>query len=394
MTDPPGSGGSGTARSCIYLDHGATSWPKPPEVVDAVVTAMTTCGANPGRGAYTMALAAARLVFESRRACADLLGVPDARDVAFVSGCTEACNLMLKGLLAPGDRVVVSSMEHNAISRPLHMLALAGVRVDIVRADATGTMDASDVERAVRAHATRAVICQHASNVTGAIQPIADMADIAHENGALLLVDGAQAAGHLDVDLVALDVDAYAVSGHKGLLGPQGVGLLYLRPGLDATELLQGGTGGGSSEEESQPQGRPERYEAGTPNTPGIAGLGAAARLLLEHGAEWRADEQRLFRRLKDGLRPIPGLTVFGPASDEPCVPTLTLVSDRIDADRIAFLLDRRYGIAVRSGLHCAPRAHRTIGTLDTGAVRFGVGHGTTSDDVATAVTALSELLA
>lgn len=394
MTDPPGSGGSGTARSCIYLDHGATSWPKPPEVVDAVVTAMTTCGANPGRGAYTMALAAARLVFESRRACADLLGVPDARDVAFVSGCTEACNLMLKGLLAPGDRVVVSSMEHNAISRPLHVLALAGVRVDIVRADATGTMDASDVERAVRAHATRAVICQHASNVTGAIQPIADMADIAHENGALLLVDGAQAAGHLDVDLVALDVDAYAVSGHKGLLGPQGVGLLYLRPGLDATELLQGGTGGGSSEEESQPQGRPERYEAGTPNTPGIAGLGAAARLLLEHGAEWRADEQRLFRRLKDGLRPIPGLTVFGPASDEPCVPTLTLVSDRIDADRIAFLLDRRYGIAVRSGLHCAPRAHRTIGTLDTGAVRFGVGHGTTSDDVATAVTALSELLA
>ncbi len=394
MTDPPGSGGSGTARSCIYLDHGATSWPKPPEVVDAVVTAMTTCGANPGRGAYTMALAAARLVFESRRACADLLGVPDARDVAFVSGCTEACNLMLKGLLAPGDRVVVSSMEHNAISRPLHMLALAGVRVDIVRADATGTMDASDVERAVRAHATRAVICQHASNVTGAIQPIADMADIAHENGALLLVDGAQAAGHLDVDLVALDVDAYAVSGHKGLLGPQGVGLLYLRPGLDATELLQGGTGGGSSEEESQPQGRPERYEAGTPNTPGIAGLGAAARLLLEHGAEWRADEQRLFRRLKDGLRPIPGLTVFGPASDEPCVPTLTLVSDRIDADRIAFLLDRRYGIAVRSGLHCAPWAHRTIGTLDTGAVRFGVGHGTTSDDVATAVTALSELLA
>jgi selenocysteine lyase/cysteine desulfurase len=301
---------------------------------------------------------------------------------------------MLKGLIAPGDRVVVSSMEHNAISRPLHMLSLAGVHVEVVRADSTGTIDAGDVERAVRGHATRAVICQHASNVTGAIQPIADIADVAHENGALLLVDGAQGAGHLDVDLAALDADAYAASGHKGMLGPQGVGLLYLRPGLDAMELLQGGTGGGSSAEESQPRERPERYEAGTPNTPGIAGLGAAARLLLEHGAEWRADEQRLFAALKEGLTAIPGLTVFGPASDEPSVPTLTLVSDRMDADRIAFLLDRRHGIAVRSGLHCAPWAHRTIGTLQTGAVRLGVGHGNTSADITAVIAALSELLA
>jgi cysteine desulfurase family protein len=394
MTDAPDAGAPGPARSCVYLDHSATSWPKPPEVVDAVVNAMTACGANPGRGAYSMALAAARLVFESRRACADLLGVPDARDLAFVSGCTEACNLMLKGLLVPGDRVVVSSMEHNAVSRPLHVLSLGGVRVDIVQADATGTVHAGDVERAVRAHATRAVICQHASNVTGAIQPIGDIADIAHENGALMLVDGAQAAGHMNVDLAALDVDAYAVSGHKGLLGPQGVGLLYLRPGLDVAELLQGGTGGGSSEEESQPQGRPERYEAGTPNTPGIAGLGAGARLWLAHGEEWRAQEQRIFRGLKEGMSAIPGVTVFGPASDEPCVPTLSLVSDRMDCDRIAFLLDRRYGIAVRSGLHCAPWAHRTIGTLETGAVRFGVGYGSTSDDVAAAIAALTELLA
>jgi cysteine desulfurase/selenocysteine lyase len=289
---------------------------------------------------------------------------------------------------------VVSSMEHNAVSRPLHVLSLGGVRVDIVQADATGTVHAGDVEHAVRAHATRAVICQHASNVTGAIQPIGDIADIAHENGALMLVDGAQAAGHMNVDLAALDVDAYAVSGHKGLLGPQGVGLLYLRPGLDVAELLQGGTGGGSSEEESQPQGRPERYEAGTPNTPGIAGLGAGARLWLAHGEEWRAQEQRIFRGLKEGMSAIPGVTVFGPASDEPCVPTLSLVSDRMDGDRIAFLLDRRYGIAVRSGLHCAPWAHRTIGTLETGAVRFGVGYGSTSDDVAAAIAALTELLA
>ncbi|HEY5548483.1 MAG TPA: aminotransferase class V-fold PLP-dependent enzyme [Coriobacteriia bacterium] len=380
-------------RRCIYLDHGATSWPKPPEVIEAVVAAMTEQGANPGRGAYGMALAASRVVFEARGALARLLGVPDSRDLAFVSGCTEACNLMLKGLLAPGDRVVVSSMEHNAITRPLHLLAAAGLVIDVVEADPAGVVHAGDIERAVRAARTRAVICQHASNVTGAIQPIADVADIAHEHGALLLVDGAQGAGHLEVDLTALDVDAYAISGHKGLLGPQGVGLLYLRPGLDVTELMQGGTGGGSSEDESQPQGRPERYEAGTPNTPGIAGLGAAARLLFEHGDAWRAEEQMLFRELKEGLSALSGVRVLGPRPDEPSVPSLSLVSDRLDPDKIAFMLDRRYGIAVRSGLHCAPWAHRTIGTIGTGAVRFGLGHGNTRDDVLAAVSAVAEIL-
>lgn len=378
----------------VYLDNGATSWPKPPEVIEAMAAAMREQGANPGRGAYPMALAASRVVFESRRSCADILGVPDSRDLVFLAGCTQACNLMLKGLLEPGDRVVVSSMEHNAVTRPLHVLSQQGVVVDVVAADSTGLVDALDMERAVKAAPTKAVVCQHASNVTGAIQPIADLADIAHENGALLLVDGAQGGGHLDVDLAGLDVDAYAVSGHKGLLGPQGVGLLYLRPGLDARELTQGGTGGSSSEQDAQPQGRPERYEAGTPNTPGIAGVGAAARLLAAHGAEWRAEEQRLFRMLKEGLLAMAGVTVYGPALNEPSVPILCITHDTIEPDRISFLLDRRAGVAVRAGLHCAPWAHRTIGTLDTGAVRFGVGHATTEADVRTALAALAEVLA
>ena len=381
-------------HSCIYLDHAATSWPKPPEVIDAMVAAMREQGANPGRGAYAMALAASRVVFESRRACADLLGVPDSRDLLFTSGCTEACNLMLKGLLSPGDRVVVSSMEHNAVSRPLHSLQQQGVRVDVVSADATGTMDAADVERAVRSAPTRAVVCQHASNVTGAVQPIADIADIAHENGALLLVDGAQGGGHLDVDLATLSVDAYALSGHKGMLGPQGVGLLYLRPGLEARELTQGGTGGGSSEDDAQPAGRPERYEAGTPNTPGIAGLGAGARLLAVNGARWRAEEQRVFRILKAGLLELPGVHVYGPALDVPTVPVTCITHCSLEPDRIAFLLDRQAGVAVRSGLHCAPWAHRTIGTLETGAVRLSVGHSTTVADVEIALAALADVLA
>lgn len=381
-------------RRTVYLDHGATSWPKPPEVLDAMLDAMRERGANPGRGAYRMALDASRLVFESRRLCAELLGVPDPRDLFFVSGCTEGCNLMLKGLLRRGDRVVVSSMEHNAVARPLHVLSERGVKVVRVPAGADGTVDAGRVEDAVRAGATRAVVCQHASNVTGAIQPIPDIADIAHEHGALLLVDGAQGAGHLPVDVVALGADAYAVSGHKGMLGPQGVGMLYLRPGLDAVQLLEGGTGGGSSEDAGQPTGRPERYEAGTPNTPGIAGLGAAARLLLEHGEEWRAEEQRVFGRLKSGLVAIDGLTVLAPEPGEPSVPILSVVSERVGPDRMAFLLDRTYGVAVRSGLHCAPWAHRTLGTIATGALRFGVGHGNTDEDVDIALEAVAEVLA
>ena len=383
----------GARRPCIYLDHGATSWPKPPEVVDAVVDALREHGANPGRGAYEMALAAARIVFDARRACADLLKVPDSRDVAFTSGCTEATNVMLKGLLQPGDRVVVSSMEHNAVSRPLTALAREGVELVVVSADATGAVDVSDMERAVRLAPTRAVVCQHASNVTGTVQPIGELSRVAHDNGALLLVDGAQGGGHLDVDLTALDVDAYALSGHKGMLGPQGVGLLYLRPGLEARELMQGGTGGGRSEGDEQPASRPERYEAGTPNTPGIAGLGAAARLLLEHGAAWRAEEQRRYRVLVEGLRRIADLTVFGPAADTPAVPIVSVVSATMDPDRIASLLDRAHCVAVRAGLHCAPWAHRTIGTLGTGAVRFGVGYGNTDEDVEAALAALSEVL-
>jgi cysteine desulfurase family protein len=381
------------SRPLVYLDHPATSWPKPPVVLDAMVDVMEHAGANPGRGTYGMALAASRVLFEARRDCAKLLGVPDERDLFFLSGCTEACNLMLKGLIRPGDRVVVSSMEHNAVTRPLHVLSERGARVDYVHADASGLVDADAVERAVAAAPTRAVVCQHASNVTGTVQPIADIADIAHAAGALVLVDGAQGAGHLDVDVIALDVDAYACSGHKALLGPQGVGLLYLRAGLEAEQLLEGGTGGSASVDAGQPTERPDRYEAGTPNTPGIAGLGAAARLHLADGAAIRSEERRLAELLRSGLLETPHVSIIGPGPGEESVPVISIVSEIAPPDRIAFELDRRFGIAVRSGLHCAPWAHRTIGTLETGTVRLGLGHGNTDADVDAVIAALREVL-
>jgi cysteine desulfurase family protein len=390
-TTDPVQAGADAART-IYLDHAATSWPKPPAVIDAMLDAMERAGGNPGRGGYPLALAASRVVFESRKVCATLLGVPDPRDLLLLSGATEACNLMLKGILEPGDRVVVSSMEHNAVTRPLHVLSQRGVVVDAVPADETGFVDPDAVASALDGATVRAVVCQHASNVTGTVQPIADIADIAHEAGALMLVDGAQAVGHLAVDLAALGVDAYAASGHKGLLGPQGVGLLYLRPGLDAEELLEGGTGGSSSEDLGQPLARPDRYEAGTPNTPGIAGLGAAARIHLESGQAIRAEEQRLARRLREALAAMPRIRLLGPGPDDEAVPTLSFVSETLDPDRIAFELERRWGISLRAGLHCAPAAHRTLGTIATGAVRVGIGYSNTEADIDTLIGALEEL--
>lgn len=376
-----------------YFDHAATSWPKPPEVVDAMVRAMDEAGGNPGRGAHALSLGAARTIAGARSALAALFGVPDDRDIIFTAGCTQAINMVLKGALAPGDRVVVSSVEHNAVARPLLALAALGVEVTVVRADAEGRVDPDDVERAVVERATRAVVCQHASNVTGAIQPIGDLADIAHDHGAVMIVDGAQGGGHVPLDLTALGADAYACSGHKGLLGPQGIGALYLSPEFNPVEMVRGG-GGGDSGADASPVVRPDRYEAGTGNTPGAAGLGAAARLLLARGDEIRVTERRLTRRLHEGFLAIEGVRVIGPPPAEERVPLVSITHDRLSPDEIAFALERTAGIAVRAGLHCSPWAHETVGTAQTGAVRFSLGLGVTGDDVEVALQAMREIVA
>jgi len=376
----------------VYFDHAATSWPKPPGVAEAVNRAVTEIGGNPGRGAYSLAVDTARAIHAARRDVATLLGVDDARNLLFQPGCTQAVNLALFGLLKPGDRVIACPTEHNAVARPLNVLATRGVEVVLAEADSAGFVDVGAVQALLAQAPTRAVVCQHAGNVTGAIQPVADLADVAHEHGALMLVDGAQAGGHLAVDLSTLGADAWACSGHKGLLGPEGVGVLYLAGTCEPDVLVFGGTGQGESEHPFGPRDRPDRYEAGTPNVPGIAGLGAAARWLLEHGAEQREHETALARRLVAGISGLPGYRILGPGPDEHRVPVVSVVHEHAQADQLAFALDRRYGVAVRSGLHCAPWAHRSLGTLETGALRLSVGFGLTEADVDLVVAALGIL--
>jgi selenocysteine lyase/cysteine desulfurase len=378
----------------VYLDHAATSWPKPPEVAEAMADAVETLAGNPGRGAHRGSLDAARAVERVRGDVAAFLGAGDSRNLIFQPGCTQALNLVLFGLLRVGDRVVAGPVEHNAVARPLNVLAARGVHVVLAEADETGVVDPVAVAAIVREAPTRAVVCQQAGNLTGAIQPVAELAEIAHAAGALLVVDGAQAGGHLDVDIAALGADAWACAGHKGLLGPQGIGILHLSEACDPEAFVFGGSGEGASEDPVGPRTRPARYEAGTPNTPGIAGLGAGVAWLREHGAEQRALEERLVRLLHEGLLALPGFQVLGPGLDEPRVPVLAVVHERVDAGRLASALDREYGIAVRAGLHCAPWAHRVAGTMTTGALRLSLGIGNTDDDVGLVLEALASLAA
>ncbi len=300
---------------------------------------------------------------------------------------------MLFGLIKPGDRVIACPTEHNAVARPLNVLASRGVEVVLAEADDAGFVDVDAVEALLAEAPTRAVVCQHAGNVTGAIQHVADIADVAHEHGALMLVDGAQAGGHLPIDLGTLGADAWACSGHKGLLGPQGVGVLYLAPGCEPDELVFGGSGQGESEHPIGPQHAPRPLRGRHAEHARDRRAWARPRSgSSEHGAEQREHEAALVGRLVAGVRTMPGYRILGPGSDEPRVPVVSLVHEHAQADQLAFALDRRYGVAVRSGLHCAPWAHTSLGTIDTGALRLSVGFGLNEADVDLVIEALDVL--
>ncbi|HET9595445.1 MAG TPA: aminotransferase class V-fold PLP-dependent enzyme [Anaeromyxobacteraceae bacterium] len=376
----------------IYLDHAATSFPKAPGVAEAMAEALAVAGGNPGRSGHRLSLAAQAVLEDARRRVAALLGAPEPSRVVFGANATDGLNQALWGLLRPGDRVLASAMEHNAVARPLAALAERGVRVERVPCGPDGTLDPDDLARALRAVPTRLVALVHASNVCGTLLPAREAARLAHDHGALLLLDAAQTAGAVPIDVRAWGVDLLACPGHKALLGPTGTGVLWVAPGVSLEPRRQGGTGI-RSEDERPPTELPEGLEAGTPNVVGLAGLAAAVRWLQERGvAAVREHERALTARLLAALRDAPGVRVHGVADAERQTAVVSVTLAGWDPQDAAAALESSFGVAVRAGLHCAPWAHRTLGTFPAGTVRLSAGISTTADEVDAAAAALRRL--
>lgn len=375
----------------IYLDHAATSWPKPPAVRDAILQCLNEVTGNPGRSGHAGAVAAARVVLRAREAVAALLGAPDPSRVVFTKNATEALNLAIFGLLNPGDHVITTSVEHNSVMRPLRYLAGQGVDVTVLPCAPDGSLDPVLVTGALR-RSTRLVVTTHASNVLGTLLPIAEIGAIARAAGVPYLVDAAQTAGAYPLQLAALPVDLLAFPGHKALLGPTGTGGLYIREGITLRPLLRGGTGS-QSELEEQPDFLPDVYESGTLNVVGLAGLAAAAEYLAATGVvAVRAHEQALLDRFLRLARANPRIIMYGSGEPARQVGVVSLNLEGLLPSDTGLLLDRMYGIACRVGLHCAPAAHRTAGTYPGGTVRFSFGFDTSTADVDMTLAALVEL--
>ena len=374
----------------IYLDNAATTLRKPPEVVDAVVRAMTSFG-NCARGTHEGALAAARTIYDARCKAAALFGCPRADHVVFTANSTEALNVAINGLIRAGDHVISTDLEHNSVLRPLYRLRdERGVSLNFVPADRQGRLDYADFERLLRPN-TRAIVCTHASNLTGNAVDLARVGGLAREHGLLFLVDASQSAGVLPIDMERMHVDALCFTGHKSLMGPQGTGGLCLRGGLDVLPWKVGGTGV-QTYSERQPEQLPVRLEAGTLNGHGIAGLSAALNFVARTGVDAiRAHETALMRRFYEGVRALANVTVYGDFTHERTAVVALNVAG-CGSGEIADALSEDYGIATRPGAHCAPRLHRALGTEEQGAVRFSFGWYNTEEETDAAIRAVEEL--
>jgi cysteine desulfurase family protein len=378
----------------IYFDNAATTWPKPPEVMEEMGRCLRETGANPGRAGHQMAIKANEMVNNTRKKLASLFNIhPDDHErIIFTLNATEALNLAVKGILKKGDHVITSSMEHNSLARPLNRLEKEGVRVTRIMCDGEGNLDPGDVRRALRPN-TRMIAVLHASNVTGTVMPLEEIGKVAGESGAAFLVDAAQSAGVLDIDVKRMNIDLLVFPGHKSLLGPTGTGGLYVGGRVALEPLKEGGTGS-QSELPGMPETLPERYEAGTLNTVGIAGLGAGIDFILKEGMEKiRAHELDLTGRFIEGAVKIPGLIVYGPKGIKNRAPVVSFLVEGRETAEIGGVLDKKYGVACRAGLHCAPDAHKTLGTFDRKLVRFSFSYFNTAGEVDLALEALEEIV-
>lgn len=378
----------------IYLDHAATSWPKPPEVLRAMYHFLETAGGNPGRSGHRLSIEAGRIVYDTREVIAQLFHAPDPLRVLFAPNATFALNQALYGLLAPGDRVITTSIEHNSVMRPLRDLEQRGVQLTVVPCAPDCSLELEPLAKALQGGA-RLLVLNHASNVTGTITPVAQAAALAHQAGALVLLDAAQTAGVLPIDLPALGIDLLAFTGHKALYGPPGTGGLVLAGGFDPAwlnPLVRGGTGS-RSEYEEQPTMLPDKFESGTPNGVGIAGLGAGVRWVLAQSIDAiRAHEMSLTGQLLAGLAELSQVRIYGPRSAIKQTATVSFTINGRHVSDIGLRLDEEYDILCRVGLHCSPATHRTIGTFPEGTVRLALGWSNSAAEVDAVLRAIGKL--
>lgn len=372
----------------IYLDNAATTIKKPQAVIDAVITAMTSLG-NSGRGASDASLDASRVIFEARQKLSELFHCR-ADHVVFTCNATEALNLAISGLFSKGDHILSTDLEHNSVLRPLYRLQESGVDVSFLAADRAGKIDYDDFERLLQDH-TKAVVCTHASNLTGMLTDIQRVGEFCKQHGLLFVLDASQTAGSFPIDMEENHIDVLCFTGHKAMLGPQGTGGLCVREGLSIRPFKVGGTGV-QSHLKQQPEQMPTRLEAGTLNAHGIAGLSAAVDFLQEVGIDnIRKKEAELTMRFYEGVKAIPGVTVYGDFSCERA-PIVSLNIRDYPSSAVSDALSQQYGIATRSGAHCAPRLHEALGTDTQGAVRFSFGYFNTNEEIDAAIRAVAEI--
>lgn len=375
-----------------YFDHAASSWPKPDKVIEAMSVCMQEYAANPGRGSHQMAMRASRTLFETRKNLSKLFNVRNPNDICFTLNTTHALNLAILGFLNEGDHVISTGVEHNSVRRPLEYLKLSkNVEITYVKIDEEGILQVDDLLETIQNN-TVLVVCNHSSNLLGSILPIEKIGQVCREKGIKLLVDAAQTAGSVPIDVNTMGIDMLAFPGHKGLLGPQGTGGLYIQPDINLQPILYGGTGS-QSEMIEQPTIRPDRYESGTQNTVGVAGLNEGVKFILKetvlkiHEYEWQ-----LTQRLMEGLHRNNEVQVIGPKMGADKTGIVSFLLKNADASEVSFILDQSFQIAVRAGYHCSPLAHQSAGTFETGAIRASVGYFTAEEEVDHLIYAIGEI--
>lgn len=375
----------------IYLDNAATSWPKPETVYEAVDRALRD-GGNPGRGNHRASLAAAGLIREARMLCAGLFHAERPECICFTSNTTEALNLAIKGMLRPGDHVITSSMEHNSVVRPLKKLESRNITTTKVLTSPETGVDLDALEKAFQAN-TRLVVCSHIFNVTGTVNPIREIGELCRKHNVPFLLDAAQSAGMKKIDVIENNISLLAFPGHKGLLGPQGTGGLYIRDGLMPEPLMEGGTGT-QSERYDQPEQKPERYESGTLNLPGLAGLAAGVKYILNEGLEKiEKKETELTTQLMHELNRIDSVRIYGPEAGKPRGSVVSITLENIGSGEAGLMLDSAFQIAARAGLHCARDAHETLGTINKGGtLRISPNYFNTGQDIEQCIEAIRSI--